>query len=93
MRDRFDAAVSHRDLMPIHDRCECTVSPLYGKKDPGQVINRDRLDAAQGQLKEQGVEYTAGGFKTDRSLRIQQHGEHGPTLTWGDQGFTGPSDL
>jgi hypothetical protein len=28
-------------LMPLHDRCGCTVAPILGAKDPGRVIERD----------------------------------------------------
>lgn len=31
----------HRDdLMPIHQRCDCGVSPIIGAADPGRIINR-----------------------------------------------------
>jgi len=81
------------DLMPIHDRCMCDVAPIYGKSDPGQVINSDRYDAFQQRLSDQGVEYTGGAFKSDRSITVNLHGEYGPVLGWADQAFTGPSDL
>lgn len=84
----------HRgDLQPIHDHCRCSVEPIYGDTNPGQVINEERLASVQDQLKEQGYEYTAGGFKTDRTIRVQNHGEIGPVLTWADHNFTGPLDF
>jgi hypothetical protein len=82
-----------QDLMPIHDRCGCDVSPIYGSRDPGQVINTERLDEIQGLLQEQGIEYERGGFKTDRSIRVDMHGEYGPVLSWQGQNFTGPQDI
>lgn len=35
------------DLMPIHDRCDCGVAPIYGTKDPGRIVNRKVLDNLQ----------------------------------------------
>lgn len=31
------------ELMPLHVRCGCTVAPIVGSKDPGQVIDRAEL--------------------------------------------------
>lgn len=31
------------ELMPIHNHCDCGVSPIIGQRDPGQVVNRDLL--------------------------------------------------
>lgn len=81
------------DLMPIHDRCGCTVAPIYGKRDPGQVINAERYDTMQELFKANGIEYTGGQFKTDRSVRVDLHGEYGPVLSWAGQHFTGPAGL
>lgn len=33
------------NLLPIHNRCGCRVAPIIGDRDPGQVINRERLRA------------------------------------------------
>lgn len=30
-----------------HDGCDCTVAPIIGSADPGQVINAERLDPAR----------------------------------------------
>lgn len=32
------------DLMPLHPACGCTVAPIIGAKDPGQIIDRDTLE-------------------------------------------------
>lgn len=32
------------ELMPIHDRCECTVMPVTTAHDPGFTLNQDDLD-------------------------------------------------
>lgn len=39
------------DLMPMHSSCGCSVAPIIGDKDPGQVIEREQLR----QLKADGV--------------------------------------
>lgn len=39
------------DLMPMHPSCGCTVAPIVGTRDPGQIIDR----AALRQLKADGV--------------------------------------
>lgn len=33
-----------KKLMPIHDRCECTISPVTTAHDPGFTLNQDDLD-------------------------------------------------
>ena len=81
------------ELMPIHANCSCSVVPLYGRSDPGQVINAERLADVQEQLKAQGVQYTQNGFKSDRSIRVNTHGEVGPVLGWADQRFTSQADI
>lgn len=81
------------DLMPIHQNCRCSVAAIYGDSDPGQVINAERLASVQSQLKDQGFEYTAGAFKTDRQIRVRTNGELGPLLTWSDQSFRSAADI
>lgn len=39
------------ELMPLHPHCGCTVAPIVGSKDPGQVLDKDTL----GRLKADGV--------------------------------------
>jgi hypothetical protein len=39
------------DLMPMHVSCGCSVAPIIGDKDPGQIIDRENLR----QLKADGV--------------------------------------
>jgi hypothetical protein len=89
----------HRgDLMPIHDRCDCSVAPMYGNSDPGQIINADLYGALKQQFADKypGA-FSGGGWestnKPNSHIRIAMHGEHGPTLTWADQHFTGPNQL
>ena len=33
------------DLMPIHSHCGCDIEPIIGTRDPGHVIDRERLAA------------------------------------------------
>lgn len=83
-----DRVYTASDLMPLHDRCHCTVLPIVGENDPGQTLNRQDLDALYKQ---------AGG--TDRTklkavrFTVHQHGELGPILAKHGNEFRGPSDL
>lgn len=38
-------------LMPIHTKCHCTTAPIIGKKDPGQVVDKELLQT----IKESGA--------------------------------------
>lgn len=67
------------DLMPIHDRCSCDVEPLFGEKDPGQIIDPDLLDRLN-TANESGID-----------VAVHDHGELGPVLTVAGQNFDGPS--
>lgn len=85
-----------KDLMPIHPGCDCGVAPIFGTHDPGQVINQERLDAINQAAEESGLTDTHAGKGKERmwaDLKIQEHGEYGPTLTWKNQNFTGPADI
>ena len=62
------------DLMPIHTRCSCSVSPILGDTDPGRVINRDLLK----EIKEEDAAKVATG----------QHTEVGPMLVDAAHAFT-----
>lgn len=81
-----DRVYSKAELMPLHDRCACTVAPVTDASDPGSPLNRDSLNA----LYEQ-----AGG--TDRqSLAgvrwvVREHGELGPVLVDERHAFRGPA--
>jgi hypothetical protein len=84
----------HRgDLMPIHDRCDCSVQPIFGDQDPGRVIHPQRLLDAQAQiaLRIGQPANTAAGLK--RQVIVHQHGEIGPVLTVRAQHFTGPAQI
>lgn len=63
------------DLLPLHDRCNCTVMPIVKGDDPGFRLNDDDLKAL----------YAAAGSTSARDLlntriTIREHGELGPVL-------------
>jgi hypothetical protein len=93
---KFCASVSTRrytrsDLMELHDHCDCGVSPIYGRNDPGQVVNKKLLS----KLKAQGPEYwKKAGFVDENGepfdpteapsmplSAVESHTELGPYLS------------
>lgn len=98
----------HRaELMPIHGGCDCSVAPIFGDEDPGQVINQDRLDAAHEAILERFGSFDAGARDVPGVTRlgtgdplqyrdvliVHEHGEIGPVLAVRGQHFAGPDDL
>lgn len=91
----------HRaELMPVHPGCDCGVAPIYGRKDPGQVIDPGTLDEVHARLAERfgaadagarGVPGEAAQYRD--VLVVHEHGELGPVLGVRGQDFTGPTDL
>ncbi len=83
------------ELLPIHNGCDCEVAAITGKVDPGQVIDQERLDALHDLALERTGDYDPTGKKDVdyRKIRVREHGEYGPVLTWADQHFTGPRDI
>lgn len=47
-----------KELMPIHNRCECTVSPVTTAHDPGFTLNQDDLDRLYSHAEETAPEET-----------------------------------
>lgn len=75
------------DLMPLHNRCGCSVEPVFGDRDPGHVLKPEQLEALKvGDVDE------ARRLASER-LAVHEHGELGPVLTERGQDFTGPSDI
>lgn len=67
---------SVEDLMPLHNRCGCTVEPIIGDSDPGAVMDSallGQLDAAR-----------AAGTRA----AVRQHGELGPVVVNARDAFT-----
>jgi len=77
------------DLMPIHPGCSCGVEPIIGDRDPGRIINADKLDQVYDDV--DGLKLPTGSAKDLRKITIREHGEYGPTLSWRSDAFTGPS--
>lgn len=80
----------HRDdLLPIHDRCNCTVLPILNGVDPGLSLNREDLDAFY---------EAAGGTTSGRALKnvrvtTYEHGELGPILVNAGHRHRTPADV
>lgn len=82
------------ELMPIHPGCDCGEMPIWGKQDPGQVIDEIRLDATHQAVEDRFGFSDPGARAIDyRDIAVREHGEMGPMLTIADQRFTGPSQI
>lgn len=87
----------HRErLLPIHPHCDCTVAPIYASRDPGRVLNRQRvrdLEAGGGpeSWRERGITVSGGEVLAadGEQLRtaVHEHGELGPLLANADHAF------
>lgn len=66
------------DLMPIHGHCDCSTAPIFGREDPGQVVNRRLLDEIHAE---------------DAQVDVRHHGELGPVLVDANDHFTGPRGI
>lgn len=93
-------------LMPIHPGCDCSVTPIWSDRDPGQVIDPETLEGIDEVLAERfggdarrststGERATkATGFDDARKMLVtHEHGELGPVLGVRGQHFTGPDDI
>lgn len=62
------------DLMPIHPSCDCDVGEIFGRDDPGQVINRDLLDELKGTAGDGRPDYWNGPYLVDEdgTIRLRQ---------------------
>lgn len=90
------------ELMPIHGRCDCSVAPIFGTADPGQVINRRLLKDLRAAAKQTGdsdyarsrhLKVAEDGTVRLPEVSIHRHGELGPTLSVKGDTFTGPGDI
>lgn len=80
------------DLMPLHNRCGCTVDPIMDTDTRGRILNRDRLE----ELRAKGV--TVYGRGEPRrfgapAAAVHDHGELGPVITDAHNDFTSEHDL
>lgn len=80
------------DLMPMHNRCKCTVMPVIGAKggdgDPGSSLNNLSLGSFY-----QAAGSTSGDDLKKVRVQVNDHGEYGPTLGYTGQKFTSWDDL
>jgi hypothetical protein len=68
------------DLSPVHPGCGCTVAPIVGTRDPGEVLDNalvSRLMAADPALGRRG---DARDVAREAAATIHEHGELGPTV-------------
>lgn len=74
------------DLLPIHPGCDCNVQPLPAALADSQVIDPERLEQVHAIAEERLGALDRGGRDPDymRMLRVEHHGEYGPTLTWAE---------
>lgn len=76
------------DLLPIHDRCKCTIAPITKDHDPGMRLNREDLDALY-----KAAGGTAGDLLKRIRVSIHEHGELGPILTRQGDHFRSVDDV
>lgn len=85
------------DLMPLHDRCGCTVQPITSSDSrAGQsVLNHDLLAdlGAKGVKVYDGGEVRTYGSTDPAGMVVREHGELGPVITKAGDSFTGPDDI
>lgn len=82
------------DLLPIHPGCDCGEMPIFGKQDPGQIIDEIRLDATHQAIEDRFGSSAPNARDIDyRAISIREHGELGPMLTVADHEFTTESDI
>ena len=95
----FCAAASTRrykraELLPLHQRCDCTVAPIVGDDDPGAVINQELLDRLR-DASDRPDYWRSRHFDVtdDGQIRLPEiaevdHGELGPVLVHADHELT-----
>lgn len=76
------------ELLPIHDRCNCTDMVVTKEYDPGSILNRDDLERL----------YAANGGTYGQDLKrlrvgINEHGEIGPILVRVKDHYTDVTEL
>ena len=91
----------HREaLMPVHAGCGCSVAPIYGSKDPGQIIDPGTLDEVHARIAERFGASDAGAraipgeaLQYRDALVVHEHGELGAVLADAAHDFTPQSAL
>lgn len=86
-----DRIYKTEELMPMHDRCWCTVMPIIGENDPGFRLNQDDLGSlyadAAGDSDASG---TSKQLLKRTRYRIEDHGELGQVLVNADHQSLNP---
>jgi hypothetical protein len=91
-------------LAALHPNCDCDIVPIIADHDPGNVIDREFLDAVHAAiLRDLGPQYVAKSGRKDntqarvldyRDIIIEHiHGEIGPVLGVRGHKFVGPQDI
>lgn len=91
----------HRaDLLPCHPGCDCSVQKIRGNRDPGQVIDPDRLEGIHARVAQEfgqsegGARGIPGAVSEYRDLLVtHEHSELGPVLGVRGQHFAGPGSI
>lgn len=78
---------STNDLLPIHDKCDCTVEPIFDDYTPPQL---SASDLALSSIRETEVQ---DGASPESLIAVRDHGEIGPVLAWASDQFTGPDEI
>lgn len=93
-----------QDMLPIHEKCDCTIEEIFGHFDPGPVLDEKLLEAVHDAIaRDLGEAYVArSGRREDTAKRlfnyrdivvVHEHGEIGPVLGVRGHKFTGPEDI
>lgn len=82
-----DRVYRKRDMLPLHNRCKCTIIPVIGVQDPGGQLNAADLATLYA---------AAGGSTSSAALKrvryeIKENGEMGPVLTEAGTRMKGPA--
>lgn len=89
------------DLMPMHPGCQCSVAPIIGETDPGQVLDEEAVKRVHEVIaRDLGRKYVAPSGRAGSTrageldyrdiVIVNNHGELGPVLGVRGQNFTGP---
>lgn len=91
------------DLLPLHDRCNCSVAPVFPETDlairrfNGQLLDRLKAEAQNGGRTDY---WNSKHFKVSQDGELQlpqvathEHGELGRVVTEAAHDFTGPSGI
>lgn len=86
----------HRgDLLPIHPGCDCGIEPIPSNYRLPQVLDEQLLEATHNDVFDFAGDADRAARAPDylQMIVTHDHGEHGPSLRWRGQKFTGPADI